>query len=799
MLPVAVLLGMVAVPAPTAEAAECLPAGGADGDPPISLVQTVEEDPTWDREVSEAQLDPFAPDAHDVVFSGGGWGHGIGLSQYAAQGAAKLGCTAAQIIETHFPDTTIDTRTSRDVLRLKLWTTGAEGVTSVWAEESFDWVVCDQNDAGVKSNCRKLDAQPAGTTVQVSLTSTGWRLQGGGVDESVDDRTHTLLEARHRGNQIRVKQGTDASSTSGLAIDHGHLELDYTSLSGGRLFATEVIDENSGSGMSAMETYLLGLAEVPFSWEPHALRAQVIAARSFAEATAGNRQSYTDEQRIQVLDCRCDLRVDTGDQVWAGATKRLAEPAYWPNWVDAVQATTDQYVVRNGGVLTTFYSSSHGGRSRAGFSYTDSNYARVDTSRWEKASGNSRYRWSQGFSVTELERAFGIDDIDAIRVVDTDDSGYPLSVEISGVDEGAPVTEEFDPYQHVRSWLGLFSPRFVIHEVTDLADDDQIDVARLAGDTRVDTAIRLARAAWSTGSETVVLARHDDPADALTGSALAGTHDAPLLLTPRDGLADAVKAELARLQPEQVLMLGGPVALDEQVAQDVRALGIPTVTRVHGDTRHATAVDVATRVSRGDQTTAYLVRLRDTEVEARGWADALSVSAVAARRSADDAGWPILGTEDTLPDATVQAIDDLGITRVVPVGGPVTIPDSVLEQLADLGVEVAERLAGGDRYGTSRAVTSSDTPTAESLVIATGENFPDGLAAGPYVARTGGALLLVRTDLDPEASPWLADQHPAFIDAYGWEDPRLVAVGGPVAITNPVISHTANLLEAARP
>ena len=157
------------------------------------------------------------------------------------------------------------------------------------------------------------------------------------------------------------------------------------------------------------------------------------------------------------------------------------------------------------------------------------------------------------------------------------------------------------------------------------------------------------------------------------------------------------------------------------------------------------------------------------------------------------------GTEASLPDETRQAIADLGITRVVPIGGKVTIPQAVLDELAQMDVEVADRLAGQDRYGTSRAVTATDTPTSQSLVIATGQNYPDGLAAGPYTARTGAALLLVPTAYDAAQSPWADDQHPAFITAFGWEEPRLVAVGGPVAIQTPVIGSVADLLEAARP
>ena len=256
-----------------------------------------------------------------------------------------------------------------------------------------------------------------------SLTGTGWRLQGGGIDEQVGTRTHTILRAMHDGTLVRTRQGGTASSSSGLPVRWGHLELDYTGQGGGRLFATQVVTSGSGSGLSPIDTYLLGLAEVPFAWHPQALRTQVVAARSYAEATARVRESYSDERRIQVLDCRCDLRVDTGDQVWAGATKELSEPSYYPNWVQAVSDTAGKYVVRGGQVLTTFYSSSFGGHSRKGFysgtSSADAPYTAVDVSRWRSPSttawvtpgiaghrGSAVRRWSRpSASTTSTESA----------------------------------------------------------------------------------------------------------------------------------------------------------------------------------------------------------------------------------------------------------------------------------------------------------------------------------------------------------------------------------------------------------
>src|SRR5680860_87032 len=65
-----------------------------------------------------------------------------------------------------------------------------------------------------------------------------------------------------------------------------------------------------------------------------------------------------------------------------------------------------------------------------------------------------------------------------------------------------------------------------------------IAVQRIAGGDRVATAIALSRAVFDA-ADTVVLARADDPADALVGAPLAARRDAPILLTPRAALPAA--------------------------------------------------------------------------------------------------------------------------------------------------------------------------------------------------------------------------------------------------------------------
>jgi len=104
--------------------------------------------------------------------------------------------------------------------------------------------------------------------------------------------------------------------------------------------------------------YLRGIAEVPTSWPIEALRAQVIAARSYALAT----------MRAQAGSARArgyDICATDQCQVYRGATIELG--AFGERWVDAVESTKGRVMTHNGGVITAFYFSTSTGRTRRAF------------------------------------------------------------------------------------------------------------------------------------------------------------------------------------------------------------------------------------------------------------------------------------------------------------------------------------------------------------------------------------------------------------------------------------------------
>lgn len=271
-----------------------------------------------------------------------------------------------------------------------------------------------------------------------------------------------------------------------------------------------------------------------------------------------------------------------------------------------------------------------------------------------------------------------------------------------------------------------------------------LSIGRIAGEDRVATAVAISRQQYphSRTAPAAVLARMDDFPDALGSAPLAAQVSGPLLLSARDALPIATAQELLRvLAPgAEVHLLGGVAALSGPVERQVRGLGF--VTRRHaGADRYGTAVAVA-----------ELVPESSTAVVASAWSfpDALAVSAPAARD-----GLPILLTG---PDRLPSAVRDLMIERrfdlVHVIGGQAVIGEGVLAEI-DAVAGTVRRAAGPTRYETAAAVTSRFFGSFDSVVVASGERFPDALSGGPYAAARGSPLLLTPPGRLAASQTWL--------------------------------------------
>jgi putative cell wall-binding protein len=203
-----------------------------------------------------------------------------------------------------------------------------------------------------------------------------------------------------------------------------------------------------------------------------------------------------------------------------------------------------------------------------------------------------------------------------------------------------------------------------------------------------------------------------------------------VLLAQRDVLPDATAAELQRLHPARLVVLGGVAAITDAVADDAAtAAGGIGVQRYAGTDRYGTAA--ALSAASFPSSSLAVVVTGDS------FADSLSGGGLASL-----SGAPLLLTSSaTLPDATATELRRLRPAKVVIVGGPNAVSPAVESSVRDATGGDVQRVAGADRYATSAAAASTVT-SATTLLVATGENFPDGLAAAAAARKAGGPLLL---------------------------------------------------------
>ncbi|WP_309128015.1 cell wall-binding repeat-containing protein [Microbacterium sp.] len=261
---------------------------------------------------------------------------------------------------------------------------------------------------------------------------------------------------------------------------------------------------------------------------------------------------------------------------------------------------------------------------------------------------------------------------------------------------------------------------------------------RIAGTDRYDTAVRLSRT-LDGPVPVVFLATGADFPDALTAAAAAGAAGGPLLLTRPTMLPDLVRAEIVRLAPQRIVVVGGSGVVAAGVERALR--GIAPTTRIQGADRYETA----RRLSTAEFTAADEVLI----VTGRDYPDALVAAA-----AAGGARVPVLlvnGRATTLPSGILQEIRRLGAERVSIVGGYGAVRPELQSVLAKAGLRV-HRLAGANRYDTAAAVDDAYFPasSADRALIATGADFPDALAGAAAAARANQPLYLVRrTCADP--------------------------------------------------
>ena len=265
----------------------------------------------------------------------------------------------------------------------------------------------------------------------------------------------------------------------------------------------------------------------------------------------------------------------------------------------------------------------------------------------------------------------------------------------------------------------------------------------LRGADRYQTAVAISRAGFSPGVAAVVLAPGEDYTGALVAAPLAAAYGGPLLLSPAASLPGSVATELARLAPAQVILVGMAADVADQVKAALPNLDPTKILVVNGADAYELSANVAKALkAKVGDLTGVVVAPGDS------FPDGLAVAPLAARK-----GWPILltPTDGPFPAVCAQAVVDLGVSSGLEVGTYV-----------DPGLPGLTRLVGSDRYATCALIAAFSEAQGlgySHVAVVTGENYPDALAVGPYLALDGGILLLAQSSGLPDSAANIVKAH----------------------------------------
>ena len=262
-----------------------------------------------------------------VTFYGRGYGHGLGLSQYGARGRALAGQLAPEILAHYYEHTTLAAQSTATPIRVLV----VAGYTPTVAQPAR--VIGRGGPWTVDGVAGTWPADASADYVRVTSPSVGWRLR-------IESSTGKVLKLATVGSSVRIRPAATLTRLQVLfqpsSYDRYRGTIRLLGSAGGRVTA---IDETN------VEVYLRGVvpAEMPASWPVEALRAQAIAARSYATA------------HLHPTTGTWDIYGDGRSQVYRGVLGEQSAST------DAIVATAGKVLRSGSKAINALFHSSDGG------------------------------------------------------------------------------------------------------------------------------------------------------------------------------------------------------------------------------------------------------------------------------------------------------------------------------------------------------------------------------------------------------------------------------------------------------
>ena len=362
------------------------------------------------------------------VFTGSGYGHGVGLSQYGAKGQALEGKSAIEILNYYFPNAQVT----------PVEDTATISVNIAHQVPALSLVIPTTDFATVTVDTAVATSLPPDSVLNFAIS--GKVISGPGGSGKL-----WVIKWSNPESIISVNVGK-----SKFLVNHGYIQLRAVSAPGigFRIEATNLLRLH--------DEYLYGIAEVPSSWPTAALESQVIASRTYAL------------MRMNSIKKACDCHVYNSkyDQAFVGYSKE-GEPRYGQFWKAAVDATA---VDESHGLAITvdqlpvsvFFSSSTGGMTQRSVDVWGTEIPHLisvpDPWSIDPAVNKNYASWTKKVSQKVMAKAFGLADVIQIIIGERTATNSVLKitgVSSDGISKTLPVGTFKSAVKMPSSWFQL--------------------------------------------------------------------------------------------------------------------------------------------------------------------------------------------------------------------------------------------------------------------------------------------------------------------------------------------------------
>lgn len=299
----------------------------------------------------------------------------------------------------------------------------------------------------------------------------------------------------------------------------------------------------------------------------------------------------------------------------------------------------------------------------------------------------------------------------------------------------------------IKMQVGTVSSDGELETTDDLSFEDRLDMKYakqsaitniIYGKNRIHTAVKVSRQGWTNGADTVVIVNSNNTLHGIIATPLATTYNAPILITNYNSLDAKVIAELKRLSPRKVILVGDRTLISKAVSDKIKRDTGANMERIFGTRSSDLSLAIAKKISNNRKVnTAFVVS------DTNGVADALTISS-----KAGAAKEPILVVSKNYIGTNTYNYLKSNISNVYYVGGTSSISNAIISKINSVvsNAGSSNRIRGKNRHETNVNVINKfyKTTNFSTLIVTKSDNIGliDTVCAGPFAALFGAPIVI---------------------------------------------------------